>query len=180
MKYFLFALAGTLSLASCNNNDGWVFVDKDTTDWTYHYKTPNYDPKYPDLGGPILENELENEYQHKKQVFIDSTVCMSWSDAGFVSGNRMIKFFQNFQFLVKDRNKEGIAALIKFPLRSIQTRKEFMDSFDYIFDETVTEEVFEQNPFELYRDKNGCMAGNDGQVWFKPTGKSFQIVDINY
>ncbi len=60
------------------------------------------------------------------------------------------------------------------------TKKEFLANYFKIFTPEYKRELLEQNPFELFRNKNGCMAGNDGQLWFRPNGKIFIIFELNY
>lgn len=140
----------------------------------------DYEGSIPYLDSKVIDNQLPDEYQSKPQPTRDGIVIMSWDEAGFKNARHFITFIKEFQFLVKDRNKEKIADYIKFPLRNIKTRKEFIENFDAIFHQSFTEEVLYQNPNEIYRDKNGAMIGKDGQLWFKPFGKTYKIVSINY
>lgn len=181
MKNFILLLViGAIFLnPSCKNDVGLLGV-VDTVQWKPSIKTMHYDPKTPNLNYIPEDLELPNEYQHKTQIFIDSTVCMSWSNAGFVSGNKAIRFYKSLQLNIKYDEKEAIAKLIQFPLRDSTTKKEFLANYFKIFTPEYKRELLEQKPFELYRNKNGCMAGNDGQLWFKPKGKSFIIFELNY
>lgn len=176
---FLYLIITALGY-SCKPNEQPAYGKKDTVEWKPNIKVLTYDPKTPHLNYTAENNELPNAYQNKKQLFIDSTVCMSWSDAGFKNGNSAIKFFQNLQLHIKYDEKEQIAQLILFPLRDKTTKKEFLANYYKIFTPEYKQELLEQNPFELFRNKNGCMAGNDGQLWFKPHGKSYIIFELNY
>ncbi len=172
-----FAILGN----SCKQNEQPAYGKKDTVEWKPNIKVLTYDPKTPHLNYTAENNELPNVYQNRKQLFIDSTVCMSWSDAGFKNGNAAIKFYQNLQLNIKYDEKEQVAKHIKFPLRDMTTKKEFLANYFKIFTPEYKRELLEQNPFELFRNKNGCMAGNDGQLWFKPNGKGgFIIFELNY
>lgn len=165
---------------SCNNNDKLGYNSKDTIAWQPSIKILTYDPRIQHLNYIPESTELPNEYQHKSQLFIDSTVCMSWSAAGFKNGNSAIKFYQNLQLNIKFNEKNAVANLINFPLRDGTSKKEFLDNYDKIFTIEFKRELLEQSPFELFRNKNGCMAGNDGQLWFKPTGHGFRIFELNH
>lgn len=179
MKNVLAILFGIqLLFSSCGNEK--TAINNPASEWELKTDTQLYNTKTELLNAQVDMKELPNEFQRKKQVFSDSTLSISWSDAGFSNGNNMIRFYQQFYFLVKERNKEAISKLIKFPLSNIATKKEFIENFDAIFDETFCEELVNQNPNELFRNKEGCMAGKDGQIWFKPNGATFKITAINY
>ncbi|MES2654708.1 MAG: hypothetical protein V4620_03915 [Bacteroidota bacterium] len=182
MRNFLLILilVGALFSNSCSNNGPTVSGLIDTSKWVLNAKGPTYDPKTPRLNAQVESNEQPNEYQEKKQTLSDGTVCMSWSNAGFKSGNEAIRFYQNLQLNIRYNEKDLIAKLIKFPLRDSTTKQEFLDRYNDIFDPEFRRELLEQNPFQLYRDSNGCMAGNDGQLWFKPKGQSFEIFELNW
>lgn len=152
----------------------------DSVEWKPSIKKINYDPKTPSLNYIAEDFELPNEYQNKSQLFYDSTVSLSWSEAGFKNGNKAIKFYKSLQLNIKYDEKEEIAKLIQFPLRDNTTKKEFLANYYKIFTPEYKQELLEQKPFELIRNKNGCMAGNDGQLWFKPKGNSFIIFELNY
>lgn len=164
---------------SCSD-EGITYAGLDTVQWTPTIKVLKYDPKIPALDYHPESTELPNEYQNKSQLFIDSTVSISWSAAGFKNGNSAIRFYQNLQLHIKFNEKEAIANLIKFPLRDKITKNDFLKNYDSIFHKEYKRELLEQSPFELFRNKNGCMAGNDGQLWFKPEGNSYRIFELNY
>jgi hypothetical protein len=181
MKNFILLLVvGAIFLNPSCKNENQLLGLVDTVEWKANIVKMNYDPKTPRLNYIPEDLELPNEYQNKTQVFIDSTICMSWSKAGFVSGNKAIKFYKNLQLHIKYEEKEQIANLIQFPLRDKTTKKEFLANYYKIFTPEFKQELLEQKPFELYRNNNGCMAGNDGQLWFKPKGNSFIIFELNY
>ncbi|MFN4082903.1 MAG: hypothetical protein ACK4K9_04670 [Bacteroidia bacterium] len=180
---FIILIILTTTFQSCEEDKVKViFTGEDTTQtvMSESYSGDNYGGSIPYLDSKVIDYSLPDEYQKKPQVTREGIVIMSWDDAGFKDAKRFIKFVEQFQFLVKDRNKEKIATYIDFPLKNIKTRKEFIDNFDAIFHESFTNEVLYQNPQEIYRDKNGAMIGKDGQIWFKPKGGSYRIVSINF
>jgi len=170
-------------LVACNTRtERFDYTNPDSSDHNYRASTkkPDYSWAPPTPKPPIIDNELPNEYQHKKQLFLDSTVSPAWDEAGFKNANKFINFFKQFQLLVRDDRKEDIARLIKFPLRNLKNKKEFLEHYDEIFNPEFKREIKEQAPLEIYRDKNGAMIGNDGQLWFKPKGDGFVIVVMNF
>ncbi len=181
MKNFILLLViGAIFLNHSCKDDEKIIGVADSVEWKPNIKKMNYDPKTPQLNYIAEDIELPNEYQSKSQLFNDSTVCMSWSNAGFENGNKAIKFYKSLQLNIKYDEKEEIAKFIKFPLRDKTTKKDFLANYFKIFTPEYKQELLEQKPFELYRNKNGCMAGNDGQLWFKPKGNSFIIFELNY
>jgi hypothetical protein len=185
MRNFLLGLIaiGMLLSYSCSESGPTVTGLIDTTKWVLNAKGPTYDPKTPRLNSVVEDNQLPNEYQEKSQKLSDGTICMSWSKAGFPNGNEVIRFYQNLQLNVRYNEKEQIAKYIKFPMRDSTTKKEFLERYNDIFNPEFKRELLEQNPFQLYRDSSGCMAGNDGQLWFRnkgKDGKTFEIFDLNW
>lgn len=176
----LFAVSGINT--SCNDHNE-KFLYQDTSKYIIEIaktKPYDYDAKIPGLDAKVYDTELPNMYQHKSQLFRDSTMCMSWDEAGFTNANRFINFFKNFQFLVKQNNKKEIAKLMQFPTRNFRTKEEFIENYDNVFFGTYRQEIVDQNPDEIFRNKFGAMIGNDGQLWFKPQGRSYLIVAMHF
>lgn len=139
----------------------------------------DYDGTIPGMDAKVIDYTLPNPYQHVPQLFRDSTVAPSWDDAGFPNAKVFILFFKNFQWEVGDRNKEKIASYIDFPIRIAKDKKAFLRDFDSIFSPEFVQEISDQNPMEIYRDKKGAMIGNDGQIWFKMKNGKYRIIEIN-
>ncbi|MCF8253122.1 MAG: hypothetical protein K9H61_04565 [Bacteroidia bacterium] len=139
----------------------------------------NYEGTIPGMDAKVIDYTLPNPYQHKPQLFRDSTIATSWDDAGFPNAKYFVKFFKTFQWDVMDRNKEKIAGMIQFPLRDFKDKKTFMSKFDSIFAPDFVEEILNQDPMEIYRDKKGAMIGDDGQIWFRMIKGKYKITEIN-
>ncbi|OYU95023.1 MAG: hypothetical protein CFE21_11990 [Bacteroidetes bacterium B1(2017)] len=141
--------------------------------------TDNYDGTIPGMDAKVIDYTLPNPYQHKAQLFRDSSIATSWDEAGFPNAKDFIIFYKKFQWDVMDRNKEKIASNIDFPLRDYKDKKSFFKNFDSIFAPDFVEEILDQDPMEIYRDKKGAMIGEDGQLWFKMKGGKYKIIEIN-
>jgi hypothetical protein len=139
----------------------------------------NYEGTIPGLDAKVIDYTLPNPYQHKKQLLRDSTIALSWDDAGFPNAKDFIIFFKNFQWEVGDRDKEKIASYIDFPIRTVKNKSEFLKDFDAIFSPEFVLEIADQDPSEIYRDEKGAMIGNDGQIWFKMIKGRYRIIDLN-
>ena len=182
MRNFILALLslGFVATACQEPTVHIVFPPEDTTKSEGGFKVKDdYEGSIPGLDAKVIDYTLPNEYQNKSQLFRDSTIVMSWTQAGFPNAKRFIKFFEHFQWDVMDRNKDKIASLIQFPLRDYKTKKEFLKNFDSIFSPPFVEAILHQDPKEIFRNKKGAMLGNDGQIWMKPTGASYVIFEIN-
>lgn len=182
-SYLILAIfiASAFFQSSCNNDD--TFLYQDTVKYVIEIaktKPYDYDARIPGLDAKVFDSELPNEYQHRVQLFRDSTVCMSWDDAGFTNANRFIRFFKNFQFLVKHDQRAEVAKLIQFPTRQFKTKEDFIQNYDNVFFGNYRDEIVDQNPDEIFRNKFGAMIGNDGQLWFKPQGGNFLIVAMHF
>jgi hypothetical protein len=173
-------LLGLLQISCDEPTPHIIFPPEDTTANNNNvYKSDNSGGSIPGLDAEVIDYTLPNEYQNKSQLFRDSTIVMSWSSAGFKNAKHFIRFFEQFQWDVMDRNKEKIAARIQFPLRDYKTKAEFYRHFDSIFAPTFVEQVLHQNPSEIFRNKKGAMLGNDGQIWMKPKGSTYVIFEVN-
>ncbi len=139
----------------------------------------NYLGTIPGMDAQVVDYTLPNPYQHKSQLFRDSTQSMSWDEAGFPDGKSFVLFFKQFQFEVIDRKKELIAAHIDYPIRGFKNKEAFINSFDSIFGKEFVDEIIHQDPLQIYRNKNGAMIGDDGQLWFKMIGGAYKIFEIN-
>jgi hypothetical protein len=139
----------------------------------------NYDGKTPVVDELVIDYTTPDPYQHVPQLFLDSTLSSSWDDAGFPNAKDFQAFYQTFQWDVMDRNKEKISALILYPLPGYKDNKAFLRNFDSIFSPDFVEAIVQQKPEEIYRNKYGAMAGEDGQVWFRLIKGRYRIVKIN-
>jgi hypothetical protein len=183
MKKILFTILSIalIAFASCDEPVPHVIIDQadsPTVVATKDYVSDNYDGEVPGLDAKVIDYTLPNPYQHKSQLLLDSTVATSWDKAGFPDAKRFIIFFKDFQLEVRDRKKESIADLIKFPLTNYKTREAFINNFDSIFMPDFVYEVLHQDPMGIYRDEKGAMIGNDGQIWFKVIDDRYRIVTI--
>lgn len=174
------ALAGSIFICACEDRVPHILYDEpDSVIVTSTKKGDNYGGSIPGLDAEVADYTLENEFQHKRQLLRDSTWATSWDEAGFPSAKKFIIFFKTFQWDVMDRNKLKIAGMIKFPLRDYPRKGDFMKRFDSIFGRDFVQEVLDQDPKEIYRNKNGAMIGDDGQIWFKQINGRYKIVEIN-
>ncbi len=182
MKQLLPALFLSLLITtSCEDNTPHViYNEEDTTVVANENSTAdNYIGTIPGMDAEVIDYTTPNPYQHKSQLFRDSTQSMSWDEAGFPDGKSFILFFKQFQFEVIDRKKDVIADYIQFPVRGFKNRNAFINSFDSVFGKEFVEEIIHQDPMEIYRNKNGAMIGEDGQLWFKMIGGTYKIFEIN-
>lgn len=182
-KLLIWVVLGYSIFTACEDDRVRVkFFDQDTVKQAAPVSSGknDYEGSIPYLDSKVIDYTLPDEYQHKEQLLRIGITVMSWDKAGFKNAKHFIKFFEQFQFAVKDQNKEKIASYIKFPLDNIKTKKEFLDNFDAIFYPEFTEEILMQNPSEIYRDNRGAMIGKDGQLWFKPVGSGYKIIAINW
>jgi hypothetical protein len=180
MKKILLAM-GIIALFSCNEDVPHIVIPptEDTVEVVKARVINDYDGEIPGLDAKVIDYTLPNPYQHKPQMLFDSSMATSWDEAGFPDAKKFIIYFKNFQLEVLDRNKNAIANKIDFPLRNFKTKQDFLKSFDSIFMPDFVEAVLDQDPMQIYRDKNGAMIGSDGQIWFKMKKTGYRIVAIN-
>lgn len=180
MKKVLFGIVGVIGLfLACNEPIAHIELHADSTQISRTFRSKPTGGSIPGLNAEVIDYTLANPYQSKRQLFRDSTICMSWDQSGFPNAKRFIKFFEHFQWDVMDRNKERIAEVIAFPIPGYPTRADFIRDFDLIFGPEFVEQILHQNPMEIYRNKAGAMIGNDGQLWFQIRAGQYKIVRVN-
>ena len=181
-KFILSMMVIGSALYGCDDNKVTLYHDNDTTNYTINngIKPSDYNAKIPGLNAQVIDYTLPNEYQHKSQLFPDTTLVMSWDAAGFKNANAFLKYFKQIQLLIRADKKEELAKHISFPLKNLATKKEFLDNYDKIFDEAFKYEVLNQDPNFMFRNNFGALAGQDGQMWFKPKGGSYTVVAMNF
>ncbi len=84
--FLLFTAAIVVAIfPSCNESNVVMYHDTDTTSYVINTgsKMSDYNAKIPGLNAEVIDYTLPNEYQHKNQEFRDSTVVVSWDNAGF-------------------------------------------------------------------------------------------------
>ncbi|OXA79378.1 hypothetical protein SAMN05444397_105177 [Flavobacterium aquidurense] len=94
------------------------------------------------------------------------------------------KFVKSFIANVKSNNKEGVSALISFPLGreypipAVKNKADFIKRYDQIFDATLKSEIIKSNPAKDWTEMGyqGIMLAQ-GDIWMDTTGK---IITINY
>ncbi|MET0944491.1 MAG: hypothetical protein ABWY22_03710 [Flavobacterium sp.] len=94
------------------------------------------------------------------------------------------KFVKSFIANVKSNNKEGVAALISFPIGreypipTVKNKADFIKRYDQIFDATLKNKIIKSNPAKDWTEMGyqGIMLGQ-GDIWMDTTGK---IITINY
>lgn len=181
-NFILSMIAIGTTLYGCDDNKVILYHDNDTTNYTTNsgIRSVDYNAKIPGLNAQVVDYTLPNEYQHKSQLFPDSTLVMSWDAAGFKNANSFLKYFKQIQLLIRADNKEELSKHISFPLKNLASKKEFLENYDKIFDEAYRYEVLNQDPSFIFRNNFGALAGHDGQMWLKPKGGSFTIIAMNF
>lgn len=101
-------------------------------------------------------------------------------------------FVVELQKLVRAGDKQGIAALVGYPIlanktvggkpshRMIRNRAQFVAAFDSLFNENVKAAILNPDAVRcLFANDQGFMIA-DGQVWFEQTAsKAFRISALN-
>lgn len=88
------------------------------------------------------------------------------------------KFVKSFITNVKNNNKQGVAALISFPLKreypipAVKNKTDFIKRYDQIFDSTLKNKIINSNPATEWSEMGwrGIMLGQ-GDIWMDTEGK---------
>jgi len=133
------------------------------------------------FGSGYALSELYDRIEYMEK-FIADTPETTQNITSVNSENRQYSQLQTLQNLIRKNDKQGIANLIQYPLNrakplpAIQNSKEFINKFDYIFDDILKKIVLNATEVDItsmgYR---GDML-KDGTLWFND-GK---IIAINY
>lgn len=177
--FFLFLVLSLIVIACDEPTPHVLFNEVDSIPTVDTIIEDNNDGRISAVDEQVIDYTTPDPYQHLPQLFLDSTLSSSWDAAGFPNAKDFQAFYQTFQWDVMDRNKEKISALILYPLPGYRDNKFFLRNFDSIFSPDFVEAIVQQKPDEIYRNKYGAMAGEDGQVWFRLVKGRYRIVKIN-
>jgi len=91
-------------------------------------------------------------------------------------------YLQILQNYLRKNDKQGIAKLVQYPLArtsplpAIQTQEEFVNKFDYIFDDTLKQIILRATAKDITRMGSRGDMLKDGTLWFRDV----KIIAINY
>lgn len=116
-----------------------------------------------------------------------------YSVAGLDNEREVETFFINFREAVKKHDKEKISSMISYPAKvtlasgkivTIKAPKNFIKTYDKIFDSMFTDVISKKLPKDLWADSNG-VSTESGEIWFggviegKNNKYELKIITIN-
>ncbi|MEZ5057320.1 MAG: hypothetical protein R2879_09830 [Saprospiraceae bacterium] len=137
----------------------------------------------PQPTAPALPEALppQNPLREEQEVWEEEGKPTTWAAAGFDDPLKFKAGFEKFRTdLVANDKKEEIAGLIRFPIKRVKTKEEFLNQYNMIFNEGTKAYIMASNVNQIYRNQLGAMIAG-GKIWFTPANNEygFQIVTIN-
>jgi hypothetical protein len=111
-------------------------------------------------------------------VFTDGSIPTTWENAGFSDVKGFKLFLKQVQLWIRDNEKAELANIIRYPLKTIHSPAELIQSYDSIFTKPVKLSFATINFIQIFRNSQGAMT-EGGRVWFMQAGDSFKIIGIN-
>jgi len=125
--------------------------------------------------------------------YSETTSEGKYSVAGLDNEREVETFFINFREAVKKHEKEKISRMISYPVQvtlasgkveKIKTHKDFIKTYDKIFDAVFTGVISRKSPKELWANSNG-VSTESGEIWFggiiegKKSQYELKVLSIN-
>lgn len=145
------------------------------------YKKLLNHPTY-STGNPA-DTALTKEERKDKKVFEDGSIPTSWQTAGITNPIRFKHFIKYFSYLVDHNEKEKIAQLFVYPLKSVfpecRDSAQFVQNYEKIFGEYLKGLIDSVRLNELMRDQEGVWIGYGPNIAIRQTGNRYEIFMIS-
>jgi len=109
----------------------------------------------------------------------DGTVPTSWQTATIADPASFKLFLLKFKEMVDKNDIDGIAGLIRFPIRNLNNKSEFKSQFYNIFNDEMRNAISTQRLDQIFRNSQGAALGN-GHVWFQQVGAKYRITGLSF
>ena len=137
-----------------------------------------------DYEDKALHNQLKAKSPLLQQVYADDlewegTVPTGWQTATIRNSEQFKLFMIYFKSLVAKEEHSEIANMIRYPLKDIKTKQEFISNAHRILTPEVKQAVADQRLDRIFRNSGGASIGN-GEVWLQEVNGKYRITAINF
>ena len=146
------------------------------TGWVYGGAVYFQSPK---LKEQINANSSVYQQIHADDIEWDGTVPTSWSSATISNPIGFKIFLLNFKELVRKNEVVELSKLVKYPIRNLENRKQFEESYNRIFTKELREIIRTQRLDRIFRDTKGAAIGA-GDLLFKEFNGQYRLVAIKF
>lgn len=131
-----------------------------------------------------LAGKIRMDSPMMKQAYADDlewegTVPTGWVTATIQDPIEFKMFLIRFKAMVENDDVNSLASLVRYPMKDIKSKADFLTNYNRLFSDDVKAVVAEQRLDRIFRNSRGAMLG-DGDVWFQQLGNDFKIIHINY
>ena len=131
-----------------------------------------------------LQNRIRSAHPIYAEINADDiewngTVPTSWQTATISDPASFKLFLLKFKDMVQRNDLDGIASLIRFPIRNLSNKGEFQTQFYNIFNDEMRTAVSTQRLDQIFRNSQGASIGN-GHVWFQQVGGKYRITGLSF
>lgn len=128
---------------------------------------------------PSGEDTIQQQLAAQDTLFEDGSTPASWENAGFKDPRAFKLFVVKLKEWVQTDNADSIAAHIHFPLKRAKTPADFKKKYPQIFDAKLKAVVASQRLDRIFRNYQGAMIGNNGEIWINELPAGYTIIAIN-
>lgn len=174
----VFSLVLLLLVLSCNNSDS-NFNSADST-------VKKSDSTNVNLDNSEIVNDPIVVEEPNAQILAEVIPQTSdvFSVAGLDDDQLVYEFVRNLKANIE--NKNTLSQMIDYPINpiindvkvQISSADEFLENFDYIFNQNVVDAIKNQSYDSLFVNYEGVMIG-DGEVWISSVDGKIKIIAIN-
>ncbi len=131
-----------------------------------------------------LKNRIANDHSYVDELNNDDlewegTVPASWESATIRDPRSFKMFLIMFKEMVRTDNSEAIAELIRYPIKDVTSKSQFIDRYQSIMTSEVKEAILNQRLDRIFRNSNGAII-DGGKMVFHQVGKDFRVVSIDF
>ncbi|WP_461615209.1 hypothetical protein [Clostridium sp. Marseille-QA1073] len=173
----IIGLSVTFSLTGCSSKDN---KSQENT------KIENKENENLNIEDNKKDELTKNKISNKSN---ENSTSNRYEVAGIMDVNEFEEAFKTVQKLVKDNDKSSIAEYIIYPINAningnkiaINSKEDFINNYDKIFNEKVRKTLIDQKVEDTFVSNRGVMVGS-GELYFIPsneTGHKYGIYAIN-
>lgn len=146
------------------------------TGWVY---AAGVDYESVDLKKTIQESSSYWKELNADDLEWEGTVPTGWGTATIKDASDFKIFLIKFKELVANDDSENIAELIRYPIKDLKSKSDFLNNYSRIFSPAIKDAVKQQRLDRIFRRDQGAMIGN-GEIWFQQVGRSYKVIGLNF
>lgn len=133
--------------------------------------------------GNLADTALSPEERRDKKIFDNGDIPTSWKASGITNPVRLKQFIKYFRYLTDHNQKERIAKLLVYPLKSVfpmcADSAEFVQNYNQVFGKHLKKVLDAVRLNELFHDRDGVWIGSGPNIGIRQSGYRYEIFVIS-